>query len=1256
MKKLLSIFIAAAMLLANTAVWAEDVKELTVSDDTGIVQNTADTPYNDAEELRIHNMGSSANNKEAWLRFDMSAVDIPAGMRVKSAILSVYFLRTGTNNNSANGITATSPVNVWSLTADGYDTTVTWNTNGRPERNAKLATAVLPAKNNWTDPLWLDFDVTAYMRNLTSSKAAFSLYPEEFQVGAYIATKEYENGKYAPKLTVTLEEDPDSIMTILPTADASVDYEDTSSALGGEEMLYDNALFDFSLWSVGDDAPNITDESGYFGVDLTEYVSEHFKADKSCRFYIEGKALAVYSKDNTENKPYMKIIFDGNKIHSATLYLWGSGSGIKVYTASEFDEKSVTAAAMPTLGLAITLGGEGTEFDVTVEGYTSDELNNTYYMALDPKNAYPAVADVYDLSKIPSASEIETMLEGLEHPYLLTDYDGFENIKALKDTDSYMKKWYAEVEADGEGYLSGTPSAYSIKNGGLSSNVDDAAMTLAFLYRTTSDADKKTEYAEKCLEYLAAAVDYKDFNPSKMLNVGEMSRGVALAYDWLYDYDGFSDAEKQAVEQTLVEKALDVIIENKYSNHNNWNIVVNGGVLVAALAVGGADTETAAAAIYQTVSTLPTALRLYYPDGVFIESTGYYGYASSYLGPALSALESTLGTDWGLGDIKGISESGYFPIYTKGHTDNQAISYGDGAMAPISSPFLLYLAERYNNTDYGMYQREADGNNLFSMIWYNPDSYTNAAELSKLSEDYFADGVSQTVSMRDGWDDENALFVGLKGGYNQMSHGDLDIGNFYIGAYGESFTKELEGVDYHSELTTDAPYFRLSRYTYYAKSPQGHNTLVINQPKYYPDMSFGQSLTAKAEFFRTESGEDESFAVLDMTEAYSAEVNSAYRGVKLDKANDRIIISDKISTKKPSDVWWFMHTDADIEVYGNTAILTIGENSIYAEIISETDAEFYVMDEVPLAHTPTVTGFDSVAYVGEQKLAVKLDNVTDEELQICFSLAQNDMSEFEPLLVWGDFYYGETEFPSNEKVTVTPTDDTYSDERNSGANTNDGNSLKVMYANTGYNYETFLRFKPEVNENAELDKVTLTMHAIRNDTINNIAQQAETVTLYPVEGEWAEETLTDNNAPTILTDLPIASATVPYYEGTKTIDEYITFDLTDYYKSLTDKSDISLAIKLTSRKQGCVYFDDKESGVAPSIEIVYKSGIKKTLALPFAETDAKVILCTKTDGVLEDVSIYEFINGECEIELFEKQNLLYVWDSNLSPVYFEVKN
>ena len=830
----------------------------------------------------------------------------------------------------------------------------------------------------------------------------------------------------------------------------------------------------------------------------------------------------------------------------------------------------------------------------TVGGYTWEELKQKQYMSLDQQTSYPMNREVFDSSKIPAAEEIATAFENLSHPYVIADDEAFARIRALKTTDPYIKKWYEAAEAKGISYLSVTASAYKVSSGALSSNTDDASMLLAFLYQTCDDEVQKEKYAKKACYFLEAAANYPDFNPSKMLNVGEMSRGTGLAYDWLYNWMSENCPDKlTAIEEGLLRNSVEYMSTHTYSNTNNWNFVVNGGSIVAAVALGKLAPETAATAIRNCAQRLPNAMRLYYPDGGFIEASGYFGYASSYLGPGLAALNSVFGTDWGLSDIEGFSQNGYFPIYTKGYTNEQAIAYGDGTMAAVYSPLLLWQAEKFDNSDFGMYQREGTNNDLFSILWYNPERYVNARPLSALPNDYYSGGSIPYASMREDWTTEEGLFAGIKGGYNQESHGDLDIGTFYIGSGGKSFTKELQGVDYHSSSSgAPLPYFDLTRYTYYAKSPQGHNTLTINQSAHYPDMSFGQNLSAHCDFSDFYSSDNEAYAILDMTQAYIADAEKVNRGLKLDRENFRIIISDYIVTDKESDVWWFMHTDADIEVNGKSAKLTLDGKELYADIISDTDAEFIKMDAVALPNTPTVEGFDDVVYKGEQKLAVNFKVNGAEELQICFTEVEDNAAEFLSLNDWSKTKNsGYKEKPYFTKKTLSAYGDAYSELKNPDSNYAQG-GLNIKKSKS-HEREAFIKFK-DTDVNTDAESVKLTVHAIKNYADNGNSYADEIISLYGTSLAWDEYTLTWNNKPEI-TGETISQQTVHTNGTISTIDEYITFDVTNYYNSLEDKSELSFAIKLTSRNNGSVVIESKESGLAPKLDIQYKKPQKKLI-------------------------------------------------------------
>lgn len=88
-----------------------------------------------------------------------------------------------------------------------------------------------------------------------------------------------------------------------------------------------------------------------------------------------------------------------------------------------------------------------------------------------------------------------------------------------------------------------------------------------------------------------------------LFNVGEMSFGVALAYDWLYDW--LSPSQKRVLEEGLYRQAVvkgigayngtSDEIDDHHGTHGrsgwtkaktNWNAVCNAGLTMSSIAPG----------------------------------------------------------------------------------------------------------------------------------------------------------------------------------------------------------------------------------------------------------------------------------------------------------------------------------------------------------------------------------------------------------------------------------------------------------------------------------------------------------------------------------------------------------------------------------------------------------------------------------------------------------------------------------------------
>jgi hypothetical protein len=208
----------------------------------------------------------------------------------------------------------------------------------------------------------------------------------------------------------------------------------------------------------------------------------------------------------------------------------------------------------------------------------------------------------------------------------------------------------------------------------------------------------------------------------------------------------------------------------------------------------------------------------------------------------------------------------------------------------------------------------------------------------------------EMVTMRSVWEDPDALFVGFKAGTGERSHRQLDAGTFVLDAMGERWALDMGAENYSAPgyfETWDGSSKR--HYSYYRVRPEGHNTLVIN-----PDLAPQQEVAAFTRILRRGSRADAPFAIADLSPAYARQARSVLRGVALPDGRRCVLVQDEVHAERAVDLWWFMHTRAEIEVGadGRTALLRQGGRRLWAGILGNCPACFTVMDARPLYNSP----------------------------------------------------------------------------------------------------------------------------------------------------------------------------------------------------------------------------------------------------------------------------------------------------------------
>jgi hypothetical protein len=230
---------------------------------------------------------------------------------------------------------------------------------------------------------------------------------------------------------------------------------------------------------------------------------------------------------------------------------------------------------------------------------------------------------------------------------------------------------------------------------------------------------------------------------------------------------------------------------------------------------------------------------------------------------------------------------------------------------------------------------------------------------------------AEVVTFRTAWDDRQALFVGFKAGDNKANHSNLDLGTFVLDALGERWAVDLGADDYNLP-----GYFGAQRWNYYRLRAEGHNTLVLN-PGTAPD----QDPQAAARIVKFTSRPDRSLAVADLSSAYAHYAREVRRGVAL-LDGGQVLVQDEVRAVQPAEVWWFLHTAAEITVadHGRRATLFQGSRRLEAEVLAPADARWTVMEARPLPTSPQPE--KQHANPGVRKLALRLPNVTELRLAV----------------------------------------------------------------------------------------------------------------------------------------------------------------------------------------------------------------------------------------------------------------------------------
>ncbi|HPA17959.1 MAG TPA: heparinase II/III family protein [Verrucomicrobiae bacterium] len=575
--------------------------------------------------------------------------------------------------------------------------------------------------------------------------------------------------------------------------------------------------------------------------------------------------------------------------------------------------------------------------------------------------------------KTPPASAVLSTLRRTHPRLLLTDAD-FARLKRDVAVDPHLKEWHADLQRSAEKMIGEGPSKYEIPDGlrllATSRRVLDRVSTLGLVYHI--DGDRK--FAERAWRELDAAAKFKDWNPKHFLDVAEMTHAFALGYDWLYAY--WTPDRRATIRDAIIRfgltPALDVYGGKTRSGwwakaEHNWNQVCNGGIGIGALAIADEQPKIAADILAAGLQSIQLPMAHFAPDGAWNEGPGYWGYATMYNVAFLRALETALGSDFGLAAMPGFSEAGTFPIHMSGPS-GRSFSYADSHEGTIRAPQLFWMATRFKRPEYAAFQIANARPDAFDLAYYQPGSESGAANAPL--DRYFR--AVEVASLRGAWGDEKATWVTFKAGDNKANHSNLDLGVFVLEALGQRWAVDLGADNYNLP-----GYFGGQRWNYYRMRAEGHNTLVIK-----PDTAPDQDPKAETKIVSFQSKPERAFGVMDLSPAYPKRAKDVRRGIALlDRRT--VLVQDEIQGATPgTEIWWFMHTPASVELAkdGHGARLTLKGEELEAHLLSPASAQFILMDAAPLPTSPKPAR--QADNKGIRKLAIQLKAASDTRIAV----------------------------------------------------------------------------------------------------------------------------------------------------------------------------------------------------------------------------------------------------------------------------------
>lgn len=480
----------------------------------------------------------------------------------------------------------------------------------------------------------------------------------------------------------------------------------------------------------------------------------------------------------------------------------------------------------------------------------------------------------------------------------------------------------------------------------------------SYAYRMTLES----RYAQRAEQEMLNIANFNTW-PGEYITIAELTIGMSIGYDWVYNTMSVSSREKIA--NAIIEKGIRPSFGTAGYHFlhavSNWNLVGNAGVSVGAIATAETNPQLCIQTLNRTFKSL--YMKQYAPNGIYPEGYGYWGYGTNNIVLLIHALETALGSDFGLSQSEGFMNTASFLLHMTGN-NNKCFNFSDTKVTPVINPAVFWFATK--NKDLSLLWNEQKTIKQLGykecvkyrmspliMIWGNTIDMKHIPEPS--STFYVAkEGVTPVALMRSSWK-ENGIYLGMKGGCPQAGHGHMDIGSFIVDADGERWITDLgapkyteeyfryvdadeeskrillkPGIEYLKVPAQDSPRWQTPQ-----ASALYHNLVTVDQEEQYV-----KGYATYQKIIHTDSLQS---ASIDLASLYPEKLAKYERtGAIISNAyirlNDELQAADKAITTR-----WTVITDATISVIDDKHIqLKKNGKSMTMKIITDKDIQLIV--------------------------------------------------------------------------------------------------------------------------------------------------------------------------------------------------------------------------------------------------------------------------------------------------------------------------